>query len=74
MKIKFSCMHFPVWPYRPQIMILLLFCTSKLYGLTGMMVCGRSKLDDIGLNVLGCQADILGTMSHACDAVERVLI
>ena len=52
----------------------LKFYTSKLYGLTGMMVCGRSKLDDIGLNVLGCQADILGTMSHACDAVERVLI
>ena len=35
MKIMFSCIHFPIWPYPSQIMKKL-FCTSKLYGLTGI--------------------------------------
>ena len=37
MKITFSCIHFPVWPYPPQIMKKNVFYTSKLYGLTGML-------------------------------------
>ena len=42
MKIKFSCIHFPVWPYPPQIMKKLYFilvnCMGKHThnGLTGM--------------------------------------
>ena len=35
MKIMFSCIHFPIWPYPPRIMKKL-FYTGKLYGLTGM--------------------------------------
>ena len=38
MKIVLSCIHFPIWPYPPKIMIFLLFYTSKLYRLTGMHV------------------------------------
>ena len=38
MKILFSCIHFPTWPYPPQIMKKTVFYTSKLCleGLTGM--------------------------------------
>ena len=36
MKIMFSCIHFPVWPYPPKIMEKNVFYTGKLYGLTGM--------------------------------------
>ena len=36
MKIMFSCIHFPVWPYPPKIMKKLYFILGKLYGLTGM--------------------------------------
>ena len=35
MKIMFSCIHFPVWPYPPPNNEKL-FYTGKLYGLTGM--------------------------------------
>ena len=37
MKIMFSCIHFPIWPYPPQIIKKNVFYTSKLYGLTGML-------------------------------------
>ena len=37
-KIMFSCIHFPMWPYPPKLMIFLLFYTGKLYGLTGMII------------------------------------
>ena len=37
MKIMFSCIHFPTWPYPPQIMKKTVFYTGKLYGLTGMV-------------------------------------
>ena len=36
MKIMFSCIHFPIWPYPPKIMQKNVFYTSKLYGLTDM--------------------------------------
>ena len=36
MKIMFSCIHFPIWPYPPEIMTIFLY-TGKLYGLTGMV-------------------------------------
>ena len=36
-KIMFSCIPFPVWPYPPKIMEKL-FYTGKLYGLTGMQL------------------------------------
>ena len=36
MKIIFSCIHFPVWPYPPQNNEKNVFYTGKLYGLTGM--------------------------------------
>ena len=39
MKIMFSSIHFPIWPYPPKIMKNNVFYTSKLYGLTDM----RSK-------------------------------
>ena len=35
MKIMFSCIHFPVWPYPPQNNDFFKFYTGKLYGLTG---------------------------------------
>ena len=35
MKIMFSCIHFPIWPY-PHKNNEKLFHTGKLYGLTGM--------------------------------------
>ena len=38
MKILFSCIHFPVWPYPPKIMKKTVLYTGKLYGLTGMKV------------------------------------
>ena len=31
MKIMFSCIHFPLWPYPPQIKIKTVFYTSKLW-------------------------------------------
>ena len=40
MKIMFSCIHFLVWPYLPQIMKKMYFIqhnTGKLYRLTGML-------------------------------------
>ena len=37
MKIMFSCIHFPVWPYPPKIMRENVFYIGKLYGLTGML-------------------------------------
>ena len=38
MKIMFSCIHFPIWPYLPKIMREKnVFYTGKLYGLTGMV-------------------------------------
>ena len=37
MKIMFSCIHFPVWPYPPQNNEKTVFYTGKLYGLTGML-------------------------------------
>ena len=37
MKIMFSCIHFPIWPYPLKIMIFYIFYTGKLYGLTGML-------------------------------------
>ena len=36
LKIMFSFIHFPACPYPTQIMIFL-FYTGKLYGLTGML-------------------------------------
>ena len=37
-KIMLPCIHFPVWPYPPQIMRKNpVFYTGKLYGLTGML-------------------------------------
>ena len=37
MKIMFSCIHFPVWPYPPILWEKKnAFYTGKLYGLTGM--------------------------------------
>ena len=42
MKIMFSCIHFPVWPYPPKI--ITVFYTGKLYGLTGMGSERREKL------------------------------
>ena len=40
MKIMFSCIHFPIWPYPPKIMKKKeeVFFTSKLYGLTSMNI------------------------------------
>ena len=39
MKIMFSSIHFPIWPYLPKIMEKdPVFYTGKLYGLTGMLV------------------------------------
>ena len=38
MKIIFSCIHFPAWPYPPQIMKKTVLYTGKLYGLTAMKV------------------------------------
>ena len=37
MKIMFSCIHFPIWPYPPKLMKKLSY-TGKLYGLTGMII------------------------------------
>ena len=37
MKIMFSCIHFPVWPYPPKIMNKNVFYIGKLYGLTDMV-------------------------------------
>ena len=34
MKIMFSCIHFPIWPYPPKI-LKKLFYTGKLYGWSG---------------------------------------
>ena len=31
MKIMFSCIHFPVWPYPPKIMIFYIFYTGDRY-------------------------------------------
>ena len=39
MKIIFSCIHFPVWPYPPKTM-------KKLYGLTGMKAVHRNQSDN----------------------------
>ena len=36
MKIMFSCIHFPIWPYPPKLMKKNVFYIGKLYGLTGM--------------------------------------
>ena len=38
MKIMFSCIHFPIWPYHPKTKTnkTTVFYTGKLYGLTGM--------------------------------------
>ena len=37
MKMMFSCIHFPVWPYPPEIMKKKeVFYTGELYGLAGM--------------------------------------
>ena len=36
MKMMFSCIHFPIWPYPLKIMEKNVFYTGKLYGLTGM--------------------------------------
>ena len=38
MKIMFSCIHFPIWPYPPKIMKKKVFYTGKLYGLTGITI------------------------------------
>ena len=35
MKIMFSCIHFPEWPYPPQNNEKAVFYTGELYGLTG---------------------------------------
>ena len=43
MKLMFSCIHFPVWPYPPKIMIFFIFYTGKLYGLTGMHIYGPTS-------------------------------
>ena len=48
MKIMFSCIHFPIWPYPPQINEKPVFDTGKLYGLTGMtqvwlLKCSKAK-------------------------------
>ena len=43
MKIMFSCIHFPAWPYPPQNNEKNVFYTGKLYRLTGMQ-CGMSNL------------------------------
>ena len=44
MKIMFSCIHFPVWPYPPQNSEKPVFYTGKLYGLTGMWyLCARKS-------------------------------
>ena len=45
MKIMFSCIHFPLWPYPPQIKIKTVFYTSKLYGLTGMVLLFSKRID-----------------------------
>ena len=47
MKIMFSCIHFPIWPYLPKIMIFKNFYTSKLYGLTGMIVFSQHTKPDL---------------------------
>ena len=45
MKIMFSCIHFPIWPYHPKIILKKVFYTSKLYGLTGMYMGLKCFLD-----------------------------
>ena len=40
-KITFSCIHVPIWPYPPKLMekkTTTVFYTSKLYRLTGMLI------------------------------------
>ena len=44
MKIMFWCIHFPVWPYPPKIMIKKKKYTGKLYGLTGMITSGAQQI------------------------------
>ena len=43
MKIMFSYIHFPVWPYPPKIMIFYVLYTGKLYGLTGWKLKGWER-------------------------------
>ena len=52
MTITFFCIHFPVWPYPPEIwprnhLNLKKNYTGKLYGLTGMI-----------LNIVGVESPI----------------
>ena len=37
MKIMFSFICFPIWPYPPKLMKKKMFYIGKLYGLTGML-------------------------------------
>ena len=49
MKIMFSCIHFLIWPYPPQIMKKNVFYTGKLYGLTGMcMDFAHNLISEVG--------------------------
>ena len=47
MKIMFSCIHFPIWPYPPQNNEKLY--TGKLYGLTGMKNTSVNDIDKISI-------------------------
>ena len=44
MKIVSSCIHFPIWPYPPIIMIFLKFYSGKPYGLTGMVLGQQNQM------------------------------
>ena len=53
MKIVFSCIHFPVWPYPPKIMRFFnYFIPGKLYGLTLLDVTLFSKIFSANADII----------------------
>ena len=66
MKIVFSYIHFPVWPYPPKIMEKKnVFYTSKLYRLTGMLMASL-MMQTIRNKHCQAQTDSIITLGHGC--------